>query len=329
MLRFTVITILLFAPFIIGGVSGSTVQAPWPLTGAAAITYSTPISNVQSHNQFSTGSHNQYNATTWKPSGTWGGHSSAGTSSSSVSSLIPDFGETCVLWNTSCPGNKTHAMDVFFTNITHGLYVDVCFLGGPTECLDMTASQKSSRYGQVKDWMRSPQCYSDYAEWSSWKKTGPSAPLIANDGVIDEVEDLCCSGCTISAGNVDIYYWPEANASTSCLDIIGNSTHPLDYGATTDASETYWGCTGPDSRLTKTAHITITNAISQKVYLNSPWSSDPCSWSPSLHFSPTTSTANYGPRPSVSAHAHSLITNSSIQNVVLPTTIAVIGNFTL
>lgn len=327
MLRLPVITVLLFAPIILRRVSGSIFQAPITPTGA-----STPISNVPSHNQFYTRSQNQYNATTWKPSGNWGGHSSAGTSSTSLANLIPDFEETCVLWNTSCSGNKTHAMDEFFTNTSHVLYDDVCFLGGPTECLNMTSSQKLSRYGQVKDWMRSPQCYSDYAEWSSWISIRrPSAPLVVNqDGTaLTELQSLCCSGCVITAGNVDIYYWPEANASTSCLDIIGNSTHPLNYGATTDATGTYWGCTGQDSTLTKTAHITTINSIAQKVYLNDPWSPDPCSWPPSSRLSPTTSTGTHDPHPSIFAHAHSLITESSIQNIDLPIVTAVSGSFTL
>lgn len=330
MLRLPVITILLFAPIIFGSVSGSIFQAPITPTGAFPI--STPVSNVQSHNQFYTPSRNQYNATTRKPYGTWGGHNSAATSSSSLSDLIPDLRETCMLWNTSCSGNKTKAMNEFFTNTSHALYNDACFLGSPVNCENMTSSEQSLRYGQVKDWMRSPQCYSEYAEWSSLMKVpGPQMPLAIDSGggFVKEVQYLCCSGCTIHGGNVDIYYWPEANASTSCLDIIGNSRFPLDHGATTDATGTYWGCTGQNSKIIKTAHITTIQSVKHKVSLYNPWSSNPCSWPPSLQFNPTTSTGTENPHPSIFARAHSLVTKSSIQNTNLSVAFATVGNYTL
>lgn len=236
-----------------------------------------------------------------------------------------------MLWNTSCSGNKTYAMNEFFINKSQLLYTNNCFLGSE-HCSNMTSSERSSRYGRVKDWMRSPQCYSDYAEWSSLRSiSGPNnMPLIVvGDGPISEEPDVCCSGCIVGAGNVDVYYWPEANASTSCLDIVGNTIHPLDYGATTDADGIYWGCTGQDSSLTKTAHLEIVNTNTHKIFEKSPWSSDPCSGPPLSKSKPTTSTRTDNLRPEVLARAHALITKSSIQNLTLPIVTAVVGNFTL
>lgn len=236
-----------------------------------------------------------------------------------------------MLWNSSCSGNKTYAMNEFFANTSHALYSDQCFLGSRTYCDNTTSSEQMLRYGQAKDWMKSPQCYSDYAEWSSLNSEKPSAPMVIDNsgGIAQEVQYLCCSGCVIRGGDVDIYYWPEANASTSCLDIVGNSRSPIDYGATTDATETYWGCTGQDSKLTKTAHITTINSVSLKVSLYNPWSSSPCSWPSSLHFNATTSTGSENLRPSNSARFHSLVTKSSILNTNLPVALAVVGDFTL
>jgi len=338
MLRFPVITFVFIAPIIFGKVSGSTVQSSGILTGASPYSPSSLISktsdqlvSIQSHNQPYTPSQIRWNSTTRQPSGTLEGHNSAGSSTSSSSPFIPNLEGTCMLWNTSCHGNKTHAMNEFFTNTSHFLYTDPCFQGDPTECDKGTSPERLLRYGQVKDWMRSPQCYSDYAEWSP---VGPGAAVqnavvIAKDGGFGEMQYRCCQGCIIHGGNIDIYYWPEVNASTSCLNIVGNDTYPLDYGATTDATGTYWGCTGQDSTLTKTASVTTVSGHPMKAYINNPWSSNPCTSSPSLYPTQPTSTRINVPHPGVFARAHSLITTSSNQNIDSPIVSAVVGNFTL
>ena len=56
-----------------------------------------------------------------------------------------------------------------------------------------------------------------------------------------------CGPCTIWEFGVEIYYWPDPLADTSCLSIIGPDNVPVDHGATTDAAgEVYWGCPDPN-----------------------------------------------------------------------------------
>ncbi len=339
MLRFPVVTFVFFARIVFGKVYGSIVQSSGILTGASSYSSSNPVpktsdqvSSVQSLNKPYTQSQNQWNTTTRKPSGTLEGYSSAGPGPSAIPKFVPHLEETCVLWNTSCLGNKTHAMDEFFKTASHILYTDDCFLNWPNNCSNVDSPEQVSRYGQAKEWMNSQQCYSDYAEWSSLRSiSGPSMPLVAHGGhhQLAEVQYLCCSGCTVDAGNVDIYYWPEANASTSCLDIIGDSKYPIDYDATTDASGTYWGCTGQESTLIKTASVTTTGTIVQKVNMYNPWSSDPCSRHSPLPSNPIRTTGTYDPHPNIFARAHSLVTQSSVQHGNVPMKFAVVGNYTL
>lgn len=339
MLHLPLTTLLVFVPINFGRIFGSIVEASGTLTKPLTNSSFYPIpkttnqvTSVQSLNDSYIQSQNQRSTTAKRPSGTLGALNSAGPSSSAVFHDGPQLQETCVLWNTSCSGNKSHAMNEFFTNTTLALYTDECFLGWPNNCGDVTSSEQLSRYGQAKHWMNSPQCYSDYAKWSSlYSIRAPPAPVVVdkNNFQFAEIEQLCCSGCAINAGNVDIYYWPEANASTSCLDIIGNSIHPLDYGATTHSTDTYWGCTGQDMTLTKTASVTTSGSISQKVNLYNSWSSDPCSRHPSLPLNASTSTGPNDPHPSIFARAHLLTTQSSFQNSKLPMAFAVVGSYTL
>ena len=105
---------------------------------------------------------------------------------------------------------------------------------------------------------------------------------------------------TPASMSVDLYYWPERDADRSCLSIIGNSSKPLDYGATkrtTLASDnhvntvTYWGCTTKNSTTLATdvcvnwndgiatittAEIVTIGSLLVKVSSFNPWSSLPC-----------------------------------------------------
>lgn len=161
-------------------------------------------------------------------------------------SVDPDLEKICVLWNNSCTGNVTFARNEFFANTNYALLDNDCFQEQPTEpsepngmedCSKVETQQRLRLFGQAKKWMRSPRCLSDEAVWSS------SVPDLALDFNLPKgYQDLeqCCSKCRISAENVDIYYWPEADVDTSCLDIIGNGTNPLNYGATTTSQEWNW-----------------------------------------------------------------------------------------
>lgn len=337
MLHFPIITTLLLASFIFRRVSSSVVQAPGTPTKALTFTYSNLISNitdkvadVQSHKQSYTQPQGPYKTAAVEPSGKREGHDDTSINSSSLYESLPDFGKTCVLWNTSCSGNKTFAMDEFFTSTSMALYGDFCFLDPLTGCTDLKLAERSSQYKQIKNWMRSPECYSDLAEWSPLRSASPPMALVDHlpFGVI-ELEKVCCKGCAITAGNVELYYWPEANASTACLDIVGNGTYPLDYGATTKGTSTYWGCTGQNSSVIKTAFVTEVSSMKVKGYYDNPWLPPSCSAATYSTINPATPTQTHDTRPNVFARAHSIIVKSSFHATDPPITTAVVGSFTL
>ena len=263
-----------------------------------------------------------------------------------------DLEQLCVLWNNSCAGNITWARNEFFANYTADtLTSNQCFLNQPTDpsganklggCYEIESSQRLLRFGQAKKWMRSPQCLSDAAVWSS---SVPSlAGLLDNFPHADPGVGSCCGKCAVSVQNVDIYYWPEVDVDTSCLDIIGNSSKPLDYGATTTSLvhdligrssstviySTYWGCTGRDSSITTTAYLTQFNSITFKASSYNPWSSPPCPRMAPPSVPGKAYIAARGTHASIRARAHSLIIQPTvIQNNSLPMSTLVLDNFTL
>ena len=266
---------------------------------------------------------------------------------------VPDANleKVCVLWNSSCVGNKHDARDDFFTNNTADTLRDnECFQNQPTDpsepnrlagCDKIESPERLLRFGQAKNWMRSPQCLNNATKWLT------SQPVLAGLATLlphgDHGAPYCCAKCDISVGNVDIYYWPELDVDTSCLNIIGNNSRDLDHGATTTSQEyayvgrssstisyyTYWGCTGQDSSITTTAYITQVNSIKFKASSYNPWSSPPCSEDKSRPIAPKASNAARGERPPIRARAQSLIIQPNITQKQDLVSTVVVDNFTL
>ena len=264
---------------------------------------------------------------------------------------VPNLEKLCVLWNSSCTGDVNSARHEFFSNTSEALRSNECFQKQPTGlsepnslegCYEIESSQELLQFGQAKAWMRSPQCLSDQAVWASSMPDLAVDPKYLPNG--DPGAAYCCAKCGISVENVDIYYWPEVDVDTSCLSIIGKSTNPLSYGATTTSNEyaligrsssflsfsTYWGCTGQDSSVTTTAYITQINSLMVKASSYNPWSPPPC---PETILPATISNVSVEARgiyAPIHARAQSLIIRPSItQNDGLPASTVVLGNFTL
>lgn len=264
---------------------------------------------------------------------------------------VPNLDNLCVLWNSSCTGDLTIARNEFFNDASGTLRDNECFQNQPTEasvpnslesCYDIESPQQLIQFGQAKAWMRSPQCLSEQVVWSSSMHYLAVDPKYLPNG--DPGAAYCCAKCGISVENVDIYYWPEVDVDTSCLNLIGNSTHPVDYGATTTSQEyawigrssstlsftTYWGCIGQDLSVTTTAYITQINSLMVKASSYNPWSPPPC---PETALPATTSNASIGARgeyATIRARAQSLIIQPSrIQSNGLPVSTVVLGGFTL
>ena len=201
---------------------------------------------------------------------------SCGTRSTTLSGYaFPDFSQYCVLWDSSCPGNRSWASSNLNSKEDDG----VCFGNPFCQCMVdgvPAPAASTSSLAELLKLRRSPQCFSLLHSY-----------------------DLCCQmlHCSFNPTVVELYYWPDADADTSCLSIIGNSIHPWDYGATTatfsalvpgpDVIQTYWGCitTYPDIDYTlslvtstvKTAVLTNVEGLKFKSPIYNPWNAEqPC-----------------------------------------------------
>ncbi len=233
-------------------------------------------------------------------------------SARSNDSLASELRNECVLWDDSCTGNETAAAIQFFKPLngtSQYLLSDNrlhCFVDESSDCNHTVLSE----FKRIKSWMRSPQCRSV----RDGLGFGSSNTLRLGEVIFIETGKCCIGegdgGISFSAGNVDVFFFPDPDADTSCLSIIGNSVHPLEYGATTATDgQLYWGCTtqmwGWDAHdfgeltytngdtyeyhgRTRAAHdfgpATITTAVIAAVndvrfknYLVNPWSLQPCS----------------------------------------------------
>lgn len=157
-------------------------------------------------------------------------------------------------------------------------------------------------------------------------------------------EISCCSLCLITAQNVDVYYWPEPDADTSCLSIVGSSVNPPLYGAThgiiqsagiaAPSAITYWGCTVQDPisgpSYVTTARITSIGPVTFKKPLVDPWLAPPCVEEAPAYQSPSTSIEARRLHAAIYGRGHSLVLPPNItQNNGLPVSTVVMEGFTL
>ena len=206
--------------------------------------------------------------------------------------------DQCVLWDTSCSGDKSLAMERFFSIAfpdRNDIYDDSSITGNDcfaqaqwipqSDCVTYNPPNRLLEWQKIKDWMRSSQCVSAAEEWQNM--TGHLWGFIFEQGVNESYSDWrsfygpsvpgpsCCSFCDVYAENVDIYYWPEPDVDLSCLTTIGGSVRPLDYGATVTkistpngydglwhaSTETYWACNTTDPLFPGTTFTDLTTAI--------------------------------------------------------------------
>ena len=190
---------------------------------------------------------------------------SAGTGNSSTEV----FTDQCLLWDASCSGNRTSAIDEFFNSTQNFLQDNSCFsefssgvepgkpdisipvadpesgivdinLVIPSDCKNFNPPKRISEWQDIKKWMRSSGCVSAQREWEIMGGKGPAS-------IPSEVTPSCCGLCVVGVDTVDLYYWPEPEMNQSCLNIVGTNVNPFTYGATTgDTVElepnTYWAC---------------------------------------------------------------------------------------
>ena len=298
--------------------------------------------------------------------------------------VATNFSDQCLLWDASCSGNRTMAIERFFdisfsdqmlndTNTNGNLLDNDCFTQdnevNQSYCDIYNPPERLSDFERIKNWMRSPQCVSAANEWIAmtgnpwsyvfrpgWNES--RADYLASNAFGEElnkfrsgstydnssdVEPSCCGVCSLWAQNVDLYYWPEPEANLSCNSIIGESVRPLDYGATTSATDTYWGCNATYSYpieshpgesttyvdLITTAVITTIGSLAVKVSRYSPWSSV-CGEDDAGSQLLNQSTHVLDRHASIDTRGHSLGVPSSVVNTDgLPVSTVVSGDFTL
>ena len=186
--------------------------------------------------------------------------------------------DVCALWDPSCKGNKTLAAEEFFgqgkansSGTMFDLLLDPCFDGQGTDasgtnCTSSLLNPASASFSSAaKSYMREPQCSKDY------ESIYP---------VSSRTFDDCCGTCYIYGPNVDVYYWPEPNADTSCLSIIGSDVVPLNVGAQTDEEGVvYWAASTNLYDIyvptVTTALITTINGVVVKEAIANPWDASP------------------------------------------------------
>ena len=239
--------------------------------------------------------------------------------------------DACVLWDSSCSGNRPLATSQFFGSIAGILPENQCFFDSSPDCIKRNPPGRISAFEDVKSWMRSPQCESIDPGVIQLEQT-EDADVIQEDLYLNQT---CCDNCQVAADHVDVYYWLNPLADTSCLNIVGDGVSDIEVGATTDKSNgVYWGCTswssspgqsGPGSpSVIVTATLTSEASMTYRTYIFNPWDASPCgNSSASQVFNQTSTIKPRGIPPSLYPRGHSLIApNGSVSTAVL-------GNFTL
>ena len=130
------------------------------------------------------------------------------------------------------------------------------------------------------------------------------------------MNQTCCGDCEVAADQVDVYYWSNPYANTSCLSIVGDGNSDLAVGATTDNSgSVYWGCTtwySGSPSVVWTATLTSVASMTFRSYFFNPYDESPCGNVTSSDATPKIKHRDLLPR------GHTLIApNSSVSTVVL------------
>ena len=234
-----------------------------------------------------------------------------------INPSLSELNEVCVLWDSNCTGNRTQALSDFFDPTEMLLEDSKCF---ETPLPNCGQNARALEFQKLKAWMRSPPCMSSRSEYNSVLRTIPWAG-----------KDFCCDECYLYGDNVDVYYWPDPGADTSCTSLIGSEINPPDIGGTTDDEGVHWDCTRPHSAgdwldvfPLKTATILSIGSLTFKASLRDPWL-------PPLSCLGTTSTSkDIDPFDPILARGHSLIIppSETQENGMRATTVVTQG-FTL
>ena len=140
-----------------------------------------------------------------------------------------------MLWDSSCSGNKTEALDEFFNNngTMFGLVYRAWEYYEVNRKLSGIPPENNSK---IRSWMRDPDCRSSFLEWHTenpdqtiWTYTDRAenkdvlSTMDWNSVASTPSNAGCCDICELVGGNVDVYYWPVPGANTDCLASVGTT----------------------------------------------------------------------------------------------------------
>ena len=192
-----------------------------------------------------------------------------------------DRPEWCALWDNSCTGNKSLAMDDIYDRMMWPAMA--CVQRKDDFACDQVGNLGGLSHVQdLESWMRSPKCLSTSSLWAE------ETHRIYSVFEFDSGVDSCCGSCKVYGNRVDLFYWPEENADDSCLSIVGSTVNSIDAGATTSTfinwngnfTSTYWGCQArtitSDSSIITTAFLSTMRELTFKVSLANPWDPPDC-----------------------------------------------------
>ena len=151
-----------------------------------------------------------------------------------------------------------------------------------------------------------------------------------------EFHNVSCCGYRneVIADKVDVYYWPDPDADTSCLGIVGNGSFTASGATTDNMGHAYWGCTvwgtslgilnDQSSTIVTTATLSSIAGISYKAYLYNPWDPSQCgNASEPLSLQQSSTKSMHNSSMSLYRRGHSLILTSSGMSTT------VFGDYTL
>ena len=216
--------------------------------------------------------------------------------SSSTSEYILGYKEYCALWNSSCSGKPDAAFGAF-TEDVHWWNGSLCNQYNECTVNEQSVPPASKiDFDELLHFARSPECASRYG----LNQAGDVPGGFGNPQPYGSMGP-CCGPCHFVPTVVDLYYWPEPDADTSCLSLIGGSVNPPDFGATTSESETLWNCITASELANgtttygylRTATLTSVGSITYKSLDYNPW------------FPPTLCLNTSSQQPSVTSKAQS------------------------
>ncbi len=140
-----------------------------------------------------------------------------------------------MLWDSTCSGNKTEALDEFFNN--SGTIKQLVY--GAWEYYAQHRRKSGippDLNSKIVSWMRNPDCRSSFLEWHTEHPDQSIRTYTDRAENADVIRTLdwssvatasgtigCCDACELVGGNVDVYYWPVSGANTDCVASVGTT----------------------------------------------------------------------------------------------------------